>query len=194
MAKVIKSVEEIMVSRIYRKRLNKVLVTAELAEIVRNFISTTANATTRGKGRRKVLQYLCAKDGETRAKANTTAKLARLRDGIERGEVSGYQLDDQHTIYLIRDSGMNRCIVRTVEKPHSRVDWAAFAKAMGYTEDHARCMGCVTHYKGSDTIKEVGTTAMNDFIKSTAQNLDAEGLLYPMVQTYVQDLLNNNED
>lgn len=194
MAKVIKSVEEIMVSRIYRKRLGRVLLTADLAGIIRNFIATTANATTRGVGRRKMLQFLSARDTEARVKANTSAKMARLYDAIERGEVSGYKVDDTHTIYLVRDGGVNRCIVRTVEKPHSRVDWAAFAKAMGYTEAHARCMGCVTHYKGSDTIKECGKTLMDEFIKSTAHQLDEKGLLYPMVQTYVQDLLNHNED
>lgn len=192
--KVIKSVEETLIGKIYRKRLGKVLATAELVEIVRNFIATTANATTRGVGRRKLLQYLSARDSEARVKASATAKMARLHDAIERGEVSGYKVDDTHTIYLVRDGGMNRCVVRTVEKPHDRVDWAAFAKAMGYTEAHARCMGCVTHYKGSDTIKECGKTLMDEFIKSTAQDLDAKGLLYPMVQTYVQDLLNNSED
>lgn len=193
--KIIKTVEETLTSRIYRKRLNKVLITAELAEIVRNFIATTANATTRGAGRLKLLQFLSARDTEARVKANTSAKMARLHDAIERGEVSGYKVDDTHTIYLVRVSGVNRCIVRTVEKPHSRVDWAAFAKAMGYTEDHARCMGCVTRYKGSDTIKECGKTLMDDFIKSTAHQLDEKGLLYPMVQTYVQNLLNHeNED
>lgn len=193
--KTIKTVEETLIGKIYRKRLGKVLVTADLTEIVRNYLHTTANATTRGVGRHKMLQYLSARDSEARAKASATAKMARLRDGIERGEVFGYQLDDQHTIYLVRHGGVNRCIVRTVESPHTRVDWAAFAKAMGYSEEHARCMGCITHYKGSDTIREVGTTAMNDFIKSTAQNLDAEGRLYPMVQDYVQHLLNpENED
>ena len=194
MAKVIKSVEETLISRIYRKRLGKVLLTAEIAEIVRNFITTTANATTRGVGRHKMLQFLSARDNEARVKATTTKKMARLYDAIERGEVSGYKVDDTHTIYLVRNGGVNRCIVRTEEKPHDRVDWAAFAKAMGYTEAHARCMGCVTHYKGSDTIKECGKTLMDDFIKSTAHQLDEKGLLYPMVQTHVQDLLNHNED
>lgn len=187
----IKTVKETMICAIYRKRSGKVLATAELMEIVRNYLSTIATATTRGIGRRKLLQYLCARDSEARAKASVRAKLERLHEAIRNGEVSGYQVDEAHTVYLVRDNGENRCIVRTVEKPHTRVDWAAFARAMGYTEDHARCMGCITHYKGSDSIKEVGKGVSEEFLKQTIQNLEREGKLYPMIENHVELLITN---
>lgn len=193
MAKVVKTAFEVMMCKAFKRRLGKALVTAEVAEVVSNYLHTSATATTRGVGRRKLLQYLSARDAEVRAKKNTDAKLARLRDAIEHGEVSGYKLDDTHTIYTVRDGGKNRCVVRTEEKSHIRVDWAAFAKAMGYTADHAICMGCITTYRGSDTIKEAGTTAMDDFIKAVARQLDENDQLYDMVKDYVLTRLATNE-
>lgn len=185
MARKVKTAFEVLMGKAFKRRLGKVLVTAEVAEVVSDYLHTSATATTRGVGRRKLLQYLTARDAEMRAKKNTDAKLARLRDAIERGEVSGYKLDDTHTIFTVRDSGKNRCVVRTEEKAHVRVDWAAFAKAMGYTADHAICMGCITTYRGSDTIKEAGTTTMDDFIKAVARQLDEDDKLYDLVKDYV---------